>query len=192
MAGGSGWPARDRRVQGGGPNGDLFVIVDVAPDADFGRNARNLTVSVPITFPEAVFGADVRMLDFGGNSVTLRIPPGTRSGKTFRVRGRGVKTRRGTGDLLVSVEIAVPTKLSGAEQAAVEALRDRHRLRGGLEPASAQCRSGAGHARKWRAVSQPLQQSRHQRRQQRCRCYRHELRQRRSHAVGLRPQGKLP
>ncbi|WP_420622188.1 DnaJ C-terminal domain-containing protein [Candidatus Poriferisodalis sp.] len=109
---------------GGGPNGDLFVIVDVAPDADFDRDGRNLTVSVPITFPEAVFGADVRVLDFSGDSVTLRIPPGTPSGKTFRVRGRGVKTRRGTGDLLVSVEIAVPTKLSGAEQAAVEALRD--------------------------------------------------------------------
>ena len=109
---------------GGGPNGDLFVLVDVAPDADFGRDGRNLTISVPITFPEAVFGADVRVLDFSGDSVTLRIPPGTPSGKTFRVRGRGIATRRGTGDLLVSVEIVVPTKLSSAEQAAIEALRD--------------------------------------------------------------------
>ncbi|WP_419863385.1 DnaJ C-terminal domain-containing protein [Candidatus Poriferisodalis sp.] len=109
---------------GGGPNGDLFVLVDVAPDADFGRDGRNLTVSVPITFPEAVFGADVKVLDFDGNAVTLRIPPGTPAGKTFRVRGRGVTTRRGTGDLLVSVDIVVPTKLSSAEQAAIEALRD--------------------------------------------------------------------
>ena len=109
---------------GGGPNGDLFVLVDVAPDADFGRDGRNLTVSVPITYPEAVLGADVRVLDFGGNSVTLRIAPGTPSGKTFRVRGRGIATRRGTGDLLVSVEIVVPTKLSSAEQAAIEALGD--------------------------------------------------------------------
>ncbi|WP_419551317.1 DnaJ C-terminal domain-containing protein [Candidatus Poriferisodalis sp.] len=116
---------------GGGPNGDLFVIVDVARDTDFGRDGRNLTVSVPITYPEAVFGADVRVLDFGGNSVTLRIPPGTPSGKTFRVRGRGVKTRRGTGDLLVSVEIAVPTKLSAPEQSAVEALRDVTDFEGG-------------------------------------------------------------
>ena len=116
---------------GGGPNGDLFVLVDVAPDADFGRDGRNLTVSVPITYPEAVLGADVRVLDFGGNSVTLRIPPGTPSGKTFRVRGRGIATRRGTGDLLVSVEIVVPTKLSSAEQAAVEALSDVTDFEGG-------------------------------------------------------------
>ena len=116
---------------GGGPNGDLFVLVDVAPDADFGRDGRNLTVSVPITYPEAVLGADVRVLDFGGNSVTLRIPPGTPSGKTFRVRGRGIATRRGTGDLLVSVEIVVPTKLSSAEQAAIEALGDVTDFEGG-------------------------------------------------------------
>lgn len=109
---------------GGGPNGDLFVIVDVAPDAEFGRDGRNLTVRVPVTYPEAVLGADVRVLDYGGNSVTLRIPAGTTSGKTFRVRGRGVNTRRGTGDLYVTVEIAVPSQLTAAEQAAVEALRD--------------------------------------------------------------------
>lgn len=109
---------------GGGPNGDLFVLVDVTPDADFSRDGRNLALSVPITFPEAVFGADVKVLDFGGNPVTLRLPPGTPSGKTFRVRDRGIAARRGTGDLLVSVEIVVPTKLSAAEQAAIEALRD--------------------------------------------------------------------
>ena len=107
---------------GGGPNGDLFVIVDVAPDPDFGRDGRHLTVTVPITYPEAVLGADVRVLAFDGGAVTLRIPAGTPSGKTFRVRGRGVTTRRGTGDLLVTVEIAVPTKLSAAQRAATEAL----------------------------------------------------------------------
>ncbi len=109
---------------GGGPSGDLLVTVDVAADADFGRDGRNLTVRVPITFPEAVLGADVRVLDYSGRSVTLRIPAGTPSGKTFRVRGRGVKTRRGTGDLLVTVEIVVPTKLSPPERAAIEALRE--------------------------------------------------------------------
>ncbi|WP_419842390.1 DnaJ C-terminal domain-containing protein [Candidatus Poriferisodalis sp.] len=109
---------------GGGPNGDLFVLVDVAPDAEFGRDGRNLTLSVPLTFPEAALGADVTVVDFDGNSITLRIPPGTPSGKTFRVRGRGIATRRGTGDLLVSVEIIVPAKLSPAERAAIEALRN--------------------------------------------------------------------
>ena len=109
---------------GGGPSGDLLVTVDVAPDPDFGRDGRNLTVTVPVTFPEAVLGADVCVLDFDGNSITLRVPPGTPSGKTFRVRGRGVKTRRGTGDLLVTVEITVPTEMSAAERAAVEALAE--------------------------------------------------------------------
>lgn len=107
---------------GGGPDGDLFVVVDVAGDADFGRDGRNLTVSVPITYPEAVLGADVRIIAYDDNSVTLRIPPATPSGKTFRVRGRGVQTRRGTGDLLVTVEIAVPAKLSASQRAAVAAL----------------------------------------------------------------------
>ncbi|WP_420437720.1 DnaJ C-terminal domain-containing protein [Candidatus Poriferisodalis sp.] len=116
---------------GGGPSGDLFVLVDVTPDADFGRDGRNLTLSVPITFPEAVLGADVKVLDFDGNPVTLRIPQGTPSGKTFRVRGRGIATRRGTGNLLVSVEIVVPTKLSSAEQAAIEALGDVTDFEGG-------------------------------------------------------------
>ncbi len=109
---------------GGGPNGDLYVMVDVAPDSDFGREGRNLTVSVPMTFPEAVLGADVTVADFDGDPVTLRIPPGTSSGKTFRVRGRGIATRRGKGDLLVSVEIVVPRNLSAQQRAAIEALRD--------------------------------------------------------------------
>ncbi|WP_428115853.1 DnaJ C-terminal domain-containing protein [Candidatus Poriferisodalis sp.] len=109
---------------GGGPNGDLFVIVDVTLDPEFGRDGHHLTVTVPITYPEAVLGADVKVLAYDGGAVTLRIPAGTPSGKTFRVRGRGVTTRRGTGDLLVTVEIAVPTELSAPERAATEALGD--------------------------------------------------------------------
>ena len=109
---------------GGGPSGDLFVIVAVTSDPDFGRQDSHLTVTVPITYPEAVLGADVKVLAYDGGTITLRIPAGTPSGKTFRVRGRGVETRRGAGDLLVTVEIAVPTKLSAAERVATEALAD--------------------------------------------------------------------
>jgi molecular chaperone DnaJ len=57
-----------------------------------------------------------------GSTVTLRVPPGTRSGRTLRVRGKGVRTKKSTGDLLVTVEVAVPQKLSSAERKAVEAL----------------------------------------------------------------------
>ncbi len=91
----------------GGPAGDLFVNVHVTPHAHFGRKDDHLTVRVPITFAEAALGANVSVPTLDG-PVTVKVPPGTSSGRTFRVRGRGVKK----GDLLVTVEVAVPQKLS--------------------------------------------------------------------------------
>jgi molecular chaperone DnaJ len=85
-------------------------------------DGRNLRITVPITFAEAALGADVEVPTIDGGSVKVRIPAGTRAGRTFRVKGRGVATPRGTGDLMVSVEVAVPTKLSDEERAAIEAL----------------------------------------------------------------------
>lgn len=114
---GRGGPGRN-----GGPAGDLYVTVRVAPHPLFGRRDHDLTLTVPITFPEAALGADITVPTLDGPPVTLRVPPGTRSGRTLRVRGRGVRTKRSTGDLLVTVEVAVPQKLSGAERKAVEAL----------------------------------------------------------------------
>ncbi|HEY8527413.1 MAG TPA: molecular chaperone DnaJ [Acidimicrobiales bacterium] len=114
---GKGGPGRN-----GGPAGDLYVTVRVAPHRLFGRRGRDLTLTVPVTFPEAALGADIKVPTLDGGSVTVRIPPGTRSGRTFRVRGRGVATPKGTGDLLVTVEVAVPQKLSASERKAVEAL----------------------------------------------------------------------
>jgi molecular chaperone DnaJ len=114
---GRGGPGRN-----GGPAGDLFVTVRVKPHPVFGRRANDLTVTVPITFPEAALGADVAVPTLGGGPVKVRIPAGTRSGRTFRVRGKGVAVRRKTGDLLVTVEVAVPQKLNTEERRAVEAL----------------------------------------------------------------------
>ena len=88
----------------------------------FGRKGRDLTLTVPVTFPEAALGADISVPTLDGSPVTLRIPAGTRSGQTFRVRGRGIDTGKETGDLLVTVEVAVPQKLTAAERKAVEAL----------------------------------------------------------------------
>ncbi|HLU43389.1 MAG TPA: molecular chaperone DnaJ [Microthrixaceae bacterium] len=105
----------------GGPDGDLYVQVHVGPHPLFGRSGDNLTITVPITFPEAALGADVAVPTMDGDPVTIRVPPGTRSGRTFRVRGRGVQGRKGTGDLLVTVEVAVPQRLSEEERAALEA-----------------------------------------------------------------------
>ena len=77
---------------------------------------------MPVTYPEAVLGAKITVPTLDGGPVTLKIPPGTRSGRTFRVKGRGVAGDNGGGDLLVTVEVAVPNDLSDEERKAVEAL----------------------------------------------------------------------
>ena len=107
--------------RGGGPAGDLWVTVRVAGHQVFGRKGRNLTLTVPITFAEAALGAEITVPTLDG-TVVLRVPPGTKSGSKFRVKGRGVADEKGAGDLLVTVEVAVPTKLSPAQREAIEAL----------------------------------------------------------------------
>ena len=109
---------------GGGPPGDLYVVVRVAPHPLFQRSGRHLTITVPVTFPEAALGADITVPTLDGEPVRLRLPAGTRSGRTLRVKGRGVPAADGRppGDLLVTVEVAVPSKLSAAERKAVEEL----------------------------------------------------------------------
>jgi molecular chaperone DnaJ len=101
----------------GGADGDLMVTVHVTPHPWFGRRDDHLTVTVPVTFPEAALGAQVSVPTLDG-PVTLKVPAGTTSGRTFRVRGRGVP---GKGDLLATVEVAVPQKLSAAARKALEA-----------------------------------------------------------------------
>ena len=96
----------------GGPNGDLYVVVEVAPDSMFGRKGKHLTLVIPVTFPEAALGSEIKIPTYDHSTVTLKIPPGTKSGTTFRVKGRGVVTTKSTGDLLVTLEIAVPAELS--------------------------------------------------------------------------------
>jgi molecular chaperone DnaJ len=107
----------------GGPPGDLYVVAQVASHRLFGRKGRDLTITVPVTFPEAVLGADVVVPTLEGDPVTIRVPAGTRSGRTFRVKGRGVPGPKSAGDLLVTVEVAVPATLSDGERRAVEELR---------------------------------------------------------------------
>jgi molecular chaperone DnaJ len=106
----------------GGPPGDLYVQVQVQPHPLFGRDGTNLTLTVPITFAEAALGAAITVPTLDGDPVTIKIPAGTRSGRTFRVRGRGAAKKDRHGDLLVTVEVTVPTKLNPEERRAVEAL----------------------------------------------------------------------
>jgi molecular chaperone DnaJ len=97
----------------GGPAGDVVVVVHVQPHPVFGRKGNNLTLRLPVTFPEAALGATVKVPTLDGAPVAVKIPPGTTGGRTLRVRGKGVRRRDGSqGDLLVTVEVAVPKKLS--------------------------------------------------------------------------------
>lgn len=107
----------------GGPPGDLYVVVRVSGHDLFGRRGKDLTLTVPVTFPEAALGTTVSVPTLDG-PVQLKVPAGTPSGRVLRVRGRGAKAAGGAGDLLVTLEVTVPVELSDAERAAVEALRD--------------------------------------------------------------------
>jgi molecular chaperone DnaJ len=113
---GKGTPGR-----GSGPAGDLFVTVRVGSHPLFGRTGDNLTLTVPITYAEAALGTSLRVPTLDG-AVTLKIAAGTPSGRTLRVRGRGVPRKNNAGDLLVTVEVAVPAKLTSAEKAVLEQL----------------------------------------------------------------------
>jgi molecular chaperone DnaJ len=109
----------------GGPAGDLYVRVHVAPHPVFGRSGHNLTVTVPVTFPEATLGADIKVPSHRGMPVSVRIPAGTPSGRTFRVRGKGVRRTDGTvGDLLVTVDVQVPRDLGDKAKTALESFRE--------------------------------------------------------------------
>ena len=116
---GRGTPGRN-----GGPAGDLFVECRVAPHAVFAREGLTLLVRIPISYTEAVLGATITVPTLSDGEVTLRLKPGTQSGSRHRVKGKGISNAKDTGDLIVTVEVAVPTKLSKEEEAAVEALHE--------------------------------------------------------------------
>ncbi len=108
----------------GGPAGDLMVRIRVAPSRTFGRRDNDLTLKVPITFTAAVLGTKIDVPTLNGG-VKVKIPGGTPSGKTFRVRGKGIAPEKGRqGDLLVTVEVAVPKKVSKDEKRLLEELAE--------------------------------------------------------------------
>ena len=111
---------RGRPSPDGGESGDVVVAVSVRPHPVFTRDGINLRVTVPITFTEAVLGATIEVPTLGGEPVKLRVAPGTPSGRVLRVKGRGVETAKGTGDLLAEVQVAVPSHLDDAAREALE------------------------------------------------------------------------
>ena len=113
------------RVKGRGESGeagpgDLYVIVNVVPHPVFSRKGENIHLTVPVTFTEAALGADIPVPTLEGDEVKLRIAPGTANGKTFRVKGHGVKKGVNSGDLIVSIEVQVPQRVDGSAKKALE------------------------------------------------------------------------
>jgi len=110
----------------GGHPGDLFVRVHVHPHAFFGRSGADLTVELPLTYPEAALGANVQVPTLDG-PVTMKIPAGTPGGKTCRLKGKGAPKRGGRGDLLVTVGVEVPQKLSKQEKELLRELQSQEK-----------------------------------------------------------------
>jgi molecular chaperone DnaJ len=101
--------------------GDLMVAVRVRPHSFFARSGNDLKVELPVTYAEATLGANVQVPTLNG-PVTMKVPAGTPSGKTFRLKGKGAPKRSGRGDLLVTVQVEVPRKLSKPEKELLEQL----------------------------------------------------------------------
>lgn len=118
-------PGRGGPGSNGGPAGDVLVEVTVEPDELFGRRGDDVTLEVPLTFAEAALGTKLSIPTPHGDTRTIKVPAGTATGRTFRLRGEGAAGRNGkTGDLLVTVRVQVPEKLSRAQKSLVEQLRE--------------------------------------------------------------------
>lgn len=116
---GRGAPGRNN-----GPAGDLFVECRVVAHPVFAREGNNLLVRVPVSFTEAALGATIPVPTLDDGDVSLRIKPGTASGSRHRVKGKGIATASSTGDMIVTIDVVVPTELNKEEKSAVEALHD--------------------------------------------------------------------
>ncbi len=107
----------------GGPAGDMIITVSVTPHPVFEMDGNNLRMELPVTYAEAALGATVEVPTLDGSTVRVRVPAGTPSGRVLRVKGRGIETKKGKGDLLLTVAIQVPHHLSDEAKDAIEALK---------------------------------------------------------------------
>lgn len=114
---GKGHPSPD-----GGKAGDVIITVGVPKHQIYSRDGDHLRIEVPITFGEATLGATVEVPTIDGEIVKVKIPAGTPSGKVLRVKGKGVRAGAALGDLLVELQVAVPSHLSGAAKGHLEKL----------------------------------------------------------------------
>jgi molecular chaperone DnaJ len=111
----------------GGPAGDLYAVVRVAPHPVFGRSGLDLLVDAPVGWPEAVLGTEIDVPTLDGATVRLKVPAGTPHGRTLRARGRGVHTGKAKGDLLVRIRLTVPDQVTEEQRQAVQAVAEAFR-----------------------------------------------------------------
>ncbi len=108
----------------GGENGDMVVTIAIKKHPVYSVDpvdGANLRMDLPVTLREAALGATVEVPLLDGGTSKIKIKPGTSSGTVMRLRGKGATTRKKTGDLLVTIQVAVPKKLSKAAKEALEA-----------------------------------------------------------------------
>jgi molecular chaperone DnaJ len=115
---------RGKGQRGPAGNGDLLVKVAVRPHPFFLREDNNIRIHVPVSFPEAALGGQVEVPTLTGETVKVKVPAGSSSGRTLRLKGRGVKTSKATGDLLVTIDVVVPQNLGADAEAAVKAFAE--------------------------------------------------------------------
>src|SRR6476646_2448848 len=99
-----------------GPPGDLIITFNVLPDKFYRRDGLDVIATVPLNIAQATLGTKISVRTLAGKKVAIRIPPGTPSGKRFRVRGQGIEKGDKKGDLIVEMQIQVPDKLSEEQE----------------------------------------------------------------------------
>ncbi|MDP9176237.1 MAG: molecular chaperone DnaJ [Gemmatimonadota bacterium] len=99
-----------------GPPGDLLITFTVTPDRFYKREGLDIIATLPINIAQATLGSKISVKTLDGKKVLIRIPPGTPSGKRFRVKGQGIQKGNERGDLIVEVKIETPDKLSDEQQ----------------------------------------------------------------------------
>lgn len=111
---------------GGGQRGDLYLLINVAPHAHFERRGDDLYIRAPVDLYTMLLGGDVKVPAMGGKTVTLKVPAGTQNGKVLRISGQGMpqlRVAQSRGDMYVTLEVSLPTRLSSRERELVEQLR---------------------------------------------------------------------
>ena len=112
---------KGKGAPGEGGAGDLFIQLHVKAHPIFSRKGEHLTLTLPVTFAEAALGADLKVPTLSGDDVTVRLAPGTPTGRVLRVKGRGIKKGAITGDLLITIEVQVPRRAEGKAEEAIKA-----------------------------------------------------------------------